>query len=358
MLPYCSDQCHPEDTLFLVAEPDYTVRKEDEEARAELLEAVSDQSLGAHTLEEMLPRIGSDELRGDFEAKRKLYNDLQAARCSGEEVLWPYSTAASSGSSGEGPQPSSKPIPGQATEPKAATGQKRSYSGERTVAAPQKPTKPAQVSVADTSEELRDIIYYCNEAARAGVGDLIWLAWNSHHWKPKTKSSTRRSMTPQAGAHLYALTAKGARFLLDKRVKHEFSEGHMGSTLAHLLKTYQKDFKPEFGACFLCPPVGNFIAHPTTTNENVRVLPSHWDESWCQGGTRKDNACGHWYDRDLCHITERGNPEVITTVQPNDDFALWWKTKAHCEHPEKGIGVQFWHRAPHLQDRGSAYLCR
>ena len=132
----------------------------------------------------------------------------------------------------------------------------------------------------------------------------------------------------------------------------------MGTTLAHLLKTYQKDFKPEFGACYLCPPVGNFIAHKTTTNKYVRILPSHFEESWCQGGTRKNDAFGHWHHRELCHYTEKGNPEFIRKITPSDDLALWWKTKANPEHPDEGLGVQFWHRAPLLKDRGSAYLCR
>ena len=43
----------------------------------------------------------------------------------------------------------------------------------------------------------------------------------------------------------------------------------MGTALRHFLNKYQKDYKPEFGACYCYPPVGNFIAHDTTTNANV-----------------------------------------------------------------------------------------
>ena len=128
----------------------------------------------------------------------------------------------------------------------------------------------------------------------------------------------------------------------------------MGTTLAHLLRTYQKGFQPKFGACYLNPPVGDFVAHETTTNKNVRVLPSHWSESWCQGGTRRDDASEHWYDRNLCYYTEKGNPERIDTVVPNDDPEMWWKSKAHENHPDEGLGVQFWHLSMHLQDRESA----
>ena len=129
----------------------------------------------------------------------------------------------------------------------------------------------------------------------------------------------------------------------------------MGTTLAHLLKTYQKGNNPKFGACFVCPPVGNFTAHETTTNANVRVLPSHWGESWCQGGTRKDEECGHAQHRWLCHYTESGPPDWIEEVRPDNDTSKWWKTMAHDEHPDHGLGVQWWHVAEVLKD--SEGLC-
>ena len=130
----------------------------------------------------------------------------------------------------------------------------------------------------------------------------------------------------------------------------------MGHTLVHILREYQHGYQPAFGACYVNPPLGNCIAHETTTNANVRTLPSHFGESWCQGGTRKDESFEHWYNRQLCHYTEKGNAHLIKEVVPTDDTSWWWKTQAHSQFPERGLGVQFWHRAPHLEDRGSACL--
>ena len=112
----------------------------------------------------------------------------------------------------------------------------------------------------------------------------------------------------------------------------------MGTTLAHLLHTYQKEDRSRFGACYVCPPVGNFTAHETTTNKNVRILPSHWDESWCQGGTRKDEKCGFDHTRWLCHYTLEGNPDWIAAVQPSNDTNKLWKTLAPAAHPDEGNG--------------------
>ena len=130
----------------------------------------------------------------------------------------------------------------------------------------------------------------------------------------------------------------------------------MGTRLAHLLHKYQNSDMENFGACYVCPPVGNFVAHETTTNKNVRVLPSHWKESWCQGGTRKDDKAGHQSDRYLCYYTTEGPPDWICEVQPTSDSRQWWKTQAPDDFPDEGVGVQYWHVAEHFMDRGGARL--
>ena len=124
------------------------------------------------------------------------------------------------------------------------------------------------------------MVEMCNEASRAGVGEFVWASWDTSHWEPRPKKAKYRAQTPTAGAHFYSLTAKGARFLLNQRIAGKFDEAHMGTTLAHLLRAFQENDSGEFGCCYLNPPVGNYVAHETTTNANVRLLPSHFDESW------------------------------------------------------------------------------
>ena len=133
----------------------------------------------------------------------------------------------------------------------------------------------------------------------------------------------------------------------------------MGTKLACILRKYQEGFSDEFGCCYLNPPVGNYISHETTTNANIRVLPSHYSESWCQGGTRATDPDSKnlWWDRQLCHLTESGPPKVITEVKPEENTPYrWWTTQAPDSFPEQGLGVRFWHEAEApLQDRPNAW---
>ena len=128
----------------------------------------------------------------------------------------------------------------------------------------------------------------------------------------------------------------------------------MGTTLVHLLHKYQNSEQPDFGACYVCPPVGNFVAHETTTNKHVRVLPSHWKDSWCQGGTRKNEKSGHYSHRWLCYYTTEGPPKWICEGQPTNDTRQWWRTQAPDDFPREGLGVQYWHFSEHLMERGGA----
>ena len=54
-------------------------------------------------------------------------------------------------------------------------------------ARPSKPVVQKSISAEDCSEELLDIVEICNEAKRAGVGDLIWASWDSSHWTARSK---------------------------------------------------------------------------------------------------------------------------------------------------------------------------
>ena len=188
---------------------------------------------------------------------------------------------------------------------------------------------------------------------------MVWLAWDSSHWQARPKNAKWRSSAPSAGAHMYAITARGARFLLNERVKENFWEGHMGTKLAEILEKYQEGFGDEFGCCYLNPPVGNYISHETTTNANIRVLPSHFAESWCQGGTRATALTKKdlWWDRQLCHLTESGPPKVIAEVKPEENSTdRWWTTQAPASFPEDGLGVRFWHEAESpILDRPNAW---
>ena len=135
--------------MFFVVEPDFCVLEEDEQARNELQTALKTESLQATSLEEMPGIIGDDELKEDFKAKYEKYKADKAAAGRDEEALWPFTAGDSSGSIGDRPRPSKKPLAG--LESKAAPPRKRTYSGERCVPAPKKPTKPKSMAAEDLS---------------------------------------------------------------------------------------------------------------------------------------------------------------------------------------------------------------
>ena len=92
------------------------------------------------------------------------------------------------------------------------------------------------------------------------------------------------------------------------------------------------------------------MEHASTTNTPGRVLPSHWDESWVQGGTRQDEKANLWYKRDACHISDSGPPKVICCVEPTGDEYYWWRTGTVPGFPDELCGVQSWHKYNDLED--------
>ena len=84
---------HTEDTVFLVFEPDYCVRKEDEAARQEFIQAVNLESAGVENLSEVGDYINDAAVKQQFEKEHEQYKaDLKTAgaRTGAGEVTWPF----------------------------------------------------------------------------------------------------------------------------------------------------------------------------------------------------------------------------------------------------------------------------
>ena len=86
------------------------------------------------------------------------------------------------------------------------------------------------------------------------------------------------------------LTAVGARDMLQWVVNA--TAGHMGYTL----KEYFYERQSSLGMCWLKPPVGGFVSHPSQCTsapkgKHIRpgefVLKCQWRAPWAQEGTRK-----------------------------------------------------------------------
>ena len=104
----------------------------------------------------------------------------------------------------------------------------------------------------------------------------------------------------------------------------------MGATLKSFLYmvTHLQD-PEEFTACYLNPPVGHYMSHQSTTDNEGRYLDAHWNDIWIQGGTRKDEAMGWKKDRTICKLAADLKKQEVGVVQPeNLDRHRPWMTQA------------------------------
>ena len=169
MLPYCSDKTHPDDALFIVVEPDFCCREEDEQARREWQEALLEESFQLDKEDHLPDLIDDESVRERFLVDQRNYNAKAEGTYKVEEVLWPLQSSSASGSGDTAPpNPNAKPSVGRGNdEASPSQSQQKSYWGEREVEAPVKPTKePGILGTNECSQELLDIIYICNVAKR------------------------------------------------------------------------------------------------------------------------------------------------------------------------------------------------
>ena len=367
MLTFGADETLTEDTVILVVEPDYCLYREDAVAREEWREALHADGFALRDMKSLPVVLQDPTVVDDLEARKQVYEHNKKKFPSWSEHLWPHRDEVDEANLSEPASSSKAAPPGNfvrpSKKPKAApklnpdNAKHSNYEQERQVPVG-KPEEKHPIGVADhhMRPELKDILAVLALASREKVGEFVWMGWdNIYHWHRKEPGQRRgRSQTPYAGAHFYAITAKGCRFLLKERIADEWWEMHMGRCFKHFLKKYQKlGHTHGFGACYLNPPMGNYFTHDTTTNANVREVPSHWGEPWVQGGTRKDPDDDWSVHRDLCWITESGPPEIITTFKPDDDICSWWCTRAAANFPREFLGPMHWHVWGHApQDFG------
>ena len=169
----------------------------------------------------------------------------------------------------------------------------------------------------DHSQFLLDVVDIANTAARNGCGDFVWLGWDASHWTGGAEEKQTwkiRKESPTSGAHLSIMTTKGARFLMEKIKASELPKGHMGHQFIYWLLRYQGMGglpNPEFGACYIVPPLGGYMSHKTTWMRQGREanLLSHWAAKWMQEGSRTEDFKGRIKTRKLVHYREEGRPE-------------------------------------------------
>ena len=258
LLPFMCHKCFPPDTLFIVAEPDFVLDRESADTMAQVFGSWQDSA------------------------------------------------------------------PKAASMARAKDSARSKHAPSRAISRPKAPTR------GQTKEDfafykfgpgLRDLVGYATAAHRHGRGNFVWASWNASHWKPNAKK-VKRKRTPAAGAHLFLITAEGARQLREAW-QDEWKDSQMGTLLTNNIFKHRQE---EFKACYIYPPLGTTAGHVSTTTQG-QYMPSHFENSKRVEGTRPtdDSQEGRW----ICKWTPKGQPDYLNTepiVFPRDLSKFLWIT--------------------------------
>jgi len=165
--------------------------------------------------------------------------------------------------------------------------------------------EPSASRAKDTyyNELVGDIVKLCNQAWRDGVGDLVWLG---HNPPEKDHVKLTRSPTIKSGTQCVALCRRAATALLAVLRSEGCKPDNIDDTLRHFCIHNQG---PDFGCCWVWPPVGSFKTHLSECHPSIGM------------------RYGGWSDPLRC-------PFVRPAYDPNDDDRHLYRfvPKGHAEH--------------------------
>lgn len=138
---------------------------------------------------------------------------------------------------------------------------------------------------AEGSEFLRNVTQFVTCAHRHGVGELVWLGWNSwtdHGWPNPKKGTKKHRESPHWGNQFIAYTRKAAKYMLDNWTGNLAVETFYDGALRRWL--INDAHAEKVGASFAYPAFGGFKVHVSSnTPEHSPQCP--WDNPDRQGGT-------------------------------------------------------------------------
>jgi hypothetical protein len=184
----------------------------------------------------------------------------------------------------------------------------------------------------NVTEELRDLLSLCNCAQRHGRGGWTWLSWNAAHWSDKTSRTT----VPCTGGQLSGVTTDAARWLLER-----FRNVHPQHTGTWMANVILQEWQLLLGAAYVSPPVGHYFQHVSSWDKTQRPLPTHWHQKWVQSGTRPMKS-GDTH-RFICSWLPSGPREIICEVDVTQDAHRFWLTQCPPAFPPAFVGLQWYH---------------
>ena len=343
-----SHPSHPEDTLFIVVEPDF--RFYAKEAESQRSEYEREAAAGCRyddwlALKDALPKEHQAAFQRDF-------GRWATAQAEDQNAPWPMDAESFPSESAKAEETGAW-HPGSWEKELVDWGAQCTVVYSRPHQAPVSAHRPESVS-----EELVDLCALFCAAARAGKGGLLWAGWSASQWGAGGKKV--RKMSPSSGAHLVLVTTECARKLLPKALK--LQDTHMGYFLGDRCGL---DWQDYLGSAYLWPPVGGFWTHISTTcssPDQPVELNHHFNHGWTQEGTRRREA-GHVHRR-ICRFTREG-PAVFygnPVRLPEQLEALVWRTEPPPGTPDESCGLRYYHygvsvtNKPQGEDR-SCFVC-
>ena len=347
VLPFTSDPRFENDTVFLVFEEDFRFAPEQNDKSWTMhgRRKIKATAL-AHMFDRKRPPPLSDDVQADMYAamdpesqrqfdalsekqKEALLRDvLEKNPLKVSSVL--QSSAASSSASALPLDES--PVP----HPQLPRGSQVIAKTPQYVVA----TKAGPEAWEEPSIYLRDLIAYCNVAARKKK-DLVWFGWQPGNAGADVKHVDRFC----SGAMCIAISKSGAsKVYADMIAGHRDlkSANHWDIVLKKYLSSTQSDWY-----CYITPPIGGYTAHITgcAPEEFVSaggVRPSIWNSKWACTGTREDHD---WQDKPrakwLCSFTKNGYCNYLEpiSVQVPDEDVIWKSWRQSDEFPNVALGA-------------------
>ena len=296
LLPFCLDERHAPDTLFIVLEEDWRLRE------ADCQFAPTRRKPGLRRMVPQAPGPGGDS--------------------SSEEDTG----GASSSSARRAP-----PGTGEPAAPDAHGAEVE--EGGRWLDASRGfwewSTLPTQEEATVVSRTLEDIVRMVTAAHRLLHGDLVWLGWQP--WGAGDKPTAGRKQRIRSGTLALTVTRTAAKILMANMPR--IAPGHFD---LGLLKFLEEDDCP-LRSCYLWPPLGSYVEHVSGCDPKFAAgCPGCWGESFACEGTRCADDRHHREKYLAAFHPKKGPPRWLNgplkiddpaqdyrwfTLQPSDETA-------------------------------------
>eukprot|EP00929_Paragymnodinium_shiwhaense_P039440 TRINITY_DN2069_c0_g1_i5.p1 TRINITY_DN2069_c0_g1~~TRINITY_DN2069_c0_g1_i5.p1 ORF type:complete len:666 (+),score=78.68 TRINITY_DN2069_c0_g1_i5:83-2080(+) len=314
VLPFIANDRHAEDTLWLVAEADFCFDQADADIKQMYLGPAHFESVWKDRIGAMSEGMTEQSKNEFFQFVKSYWLEASASKTPLDQLprwrAWGIANAESVGSEAVS---ISDP---RWLEEYWAWENRDEVGSNVTSKVYVRRTNDDPNSSSKMTEELTDLLTIANQAARIGRGSFVWLSWNAFHWNSKS----------------------GARTIL-AWMNQRSGPAHTGTWMRELLHDLQDH--PDFGACYIQPPIGHYFEHECSWADGSPVLTSKWGKAWVQGGTRPKTE--HDVQRCFCRWTASGPADRLQEIPlPAPEFAVWW-TESPPDLRRCWTGLQYWH---------------